>query len=464
MPTTSPGPAPNLTLRISDNRRFLAHADGRPFFWLGDTAWCLFHRLDRDEAAHYLTDRARKGFTVIQAVALAELDGLGTPNAYGHTPLNADDPLRPVEAYWAHVDHVIATANQLGLLVALLPTWGDKWNKKHGAGPEIFTPDNTEAYGRWLGQRYRDAGLVWVLGGDRPVETDSHRAIIRRMAAGLRRGDEGAHLITFHSQGAAGSAQFFHDEPWLDFNLRQNGHAVDYTGRYDQTRVDYDRTPPKPVLDGEPVYEDIGIDFDAAKHGHATAADTRRALYWNLFTGACGHTYGHNAIWQMWRPGLPPILAPTLPWHEALDSPGAAQMMHARRLLESRPFFSRIPDQSVLVPHPVPTVIPGAGRTFFAATRDSSATGVATYLMIYAPVGRTFSVLTNSILGGRLRAWWFNPRDGSAKDVGIRENSGIQAFTPPNVGEALDWILVIDDASSDYPPPDLAADSRTSAR
>jgi hypothetical protein len=57
-------------------------ADGRPFFWLGDTAWELFHRLNREEATRYLEDRASKGFTVIQAVALAELDGLNTPNAY----------------------------------------------------------------------------------------------------------------------------------------------------------------------------------------------------------------------------------------------------------------------------------------------------------------------------------------------------------------------------------------------
>ena len=66
--------------------RYLQYADGRPFFYLGDTAWELFHRTTREEARLYLEDRARKGFTVIQAVCLAERDGLRVPNAYGDLP------------------------------------------------------------------------------------------------------------------------------------------------------------------------------------------------------------------------------------------------------------------------------------------------------------------------------------------------------------------------------------------
>src|SRR5687768_17810389 len=69
-------------LRVSENQRYLQTADGKPFFWLGDTAWELFHRLTREEAEKYLKNRADKGFTVIQAVALAELDGLRDPNPY----------------------------------------------------------------------------------------------------------------------------------------------------------------------------------------------------------------------------------------------------------------------------------------------------------------------------------------------------------------------------------------------
>ncbi|MBX5439675.1 MAG: DUF4038 domain-containing protein, partial [Thermoflavifilum sp.] len=113
-------------LRVSDNHRYLVYADGEPFFWLGDTAWELFHRLSRDSCLMYLDDRAAKGFTVIQAVILAELDGLHTPNAEGHLPLIGDDPGRPDERYFEDVDWVIEQAARRGLYIAILPTWGDK--------------------------------------------------------------------------------------------------------------------------------------------------------------------------------------------------------------------------------------------------------------------------------------------------------------------------------------------------
>ena len=216
-------------LEVSENGRFLVDGQGQPFFWLGDTAWELFHRLNREEADRYLEDRAAKGFTVVQSVALAELDGLNDPNPYGHRPLINNDPTRPDvkegphNDYWDHVDYIVNKANSLGIMIGFLPTWGDKWNKKWGVGPEIFTPDNAEKYGQWLGQRYRDAGLVWILGGDRPIENDTQREIIRRMALGLHKGDGGSHLTTFHPTGGSGSAQYFHNAPWLDFNMRKMG-------------------------------------------------------------------------------------------------------------------------------------------------------------------------------------------------------------------------------------------------
>ena len=121
---------PNLI--ISNNRRTLVTDDGKPFFYLADTAWELFHRLTLEEAEIYLHNRAARGFNVVQAVALAECDGLNKPNRYGHKPLTDNDPTQPNEPYWQHVDTVVKRANELGLYVGLLPTWGDKWNKKWG--------------------------------------------------------------------------------------------------------------------------------------------------------------------------------------------------------------------------------------------------------------------------------------------------------------------------------------------
>jgi len=442
-------------LKVSDNHRFLVYEDGRPFFYLADTAWELFHRLNREEAAHYLADRANKGFTVIQAVALAEEDGLNAPNPYGHLPLVDNDPARPAmkdgprNDYWDHVDEIVNQAESLGLFIGLLPTWGDKWNKKWGVGPEIFTPENAEAYGRWLGARYKDKPVIWIVGGDRPVDNDQHRAIIEAMALGLRKGDGGTHLISFHPTGGHGSSEYYPAAPWLDFNMRQNGHVAEFTGRYDKTREDYDRKPIKPVLDAEPIYEDHPVSFKADAFGHSTASDVRRPLYWDLFTGACGHTYGHHSVWQMWSDRVPPKNNPLLHWDEAISQPGAGQMQFARWLLESRPFLTRIPDDSVIVEGKVKTAVPGAGRYRFVATRDSE----GSYAMVYAPCGREFSVRLDKVAGPKVIAWWFNPRTGEATLIGEFDNRNVRKFRAPNPGDDLDWVLVLDNALKQFPPP-----------
>ena len=306
-------------LRVSDNRRFLVTEEGKPFFWLGDTTWELFHRLDRGDAERLIRHRAAQRYNVLQAVAVAELDGHSVPNAYGHLPFEDLDPARPAvkegpaDDYWDHVDFVVRTANDHGLYVGFLPTWGRFWHDRQGGTKPLFDAAKAEAYGEWLGRRYRDAGLVWILGGDRPVEDDGQREVLRAMARGLGRGDGGRHLKTFHPPGGVGSSKFFPDEAWLDFHMRQNGHGTEYNDRYSNTRADYDRTPVKPVLDGEPVYEGHPVSFNAKGLGHTVAADVRRALYWDLFGGAFGHTYGHHSVWQMWSEGKAPINSPLMP-------------------------------------------------------------------------------------------------------------------------------------------------------
>ncbi len=450
-------------LKVSENKRFIVTADGKPFFYLGDTAWELFHRTNREEAERFLKNRASKGFTVIQAVALAELDGLNDPNSYGHRPLVNNDPTTPdvkdgaSNDYWDHVDFIVKRAGELGMYIGFLPTWGDKYNKKWGMGPEIFTPQNAAQYGEWLGKRYKDAtNIIWILGGDRPLETETHKEVNRSLARGLRKGDGGAHMITFHPTGGASSSQHLHNDEWLDFNMRQNGHVAEFTGRYDKTREDYDRTPIKPVLDGEPIYEDHPVNFKAKEFGHSVATDVRRPLYWNLFTGAFGHTYGHHSVWQMWQPSRKPINNPLMNWAEALDQLGAAQMQHGRRLIESRPFLTRVPDDSLIVTHKpdgvdIATALPGAGLKRFVATRDST----GSYAMVYAPTGRTFKINLTKLSGEKVRGWWFNPRDGKARLIGEWTKTNEREFITPTPGEDIDWVLVIDDASKKFAAPGL---------
>ena len=443
------------SLKVSDNKRFLVTADGKPFFYLGDTTWELFHRLNREEAVKFLDNRMAKKFNVLQSVAIAELEGHTDPNAYGHLPFIDLDVTKPAvkdgpqNDYWDHVDFIVTEANKRGLYIGFLPTWGRFWHDTNKDRKPLFTVANAEVYGEWLGKRYKDAGLIWILGGDRNVDNDEQKEILRAMARGLRKGDGGAHLMTLHPTGGGGSAKWFHDDAWLDFNMRQNGHVAEFTERYTQTRVDYDRTPTKPVIDGEPIYEDHPVSFDAKKLGHSISSDVRRPLYWNLFSGAFGHTYGHHSVWQMWSPGKAPINNPLMPWSEAMDQPGAAQMQHGRALIESRPFLTRIPDDSIIVTDRVPTSVPGAGRYHFAATRDTD----GTYAMVYAPIGRSFKVRMDAIKGPKVKAWWFNPRNGKATSIGTFDNKGEREFMPPDKGEMIDWVLVLDDVAKKYAAP-----------
>ncbi len=56
-------------LVVKQDAAFIETSDGKPFLWLGDTAWELFNSLNKDEIIKYLDNRKSKGFTVIQAAA-----------------------------------------------------------------------------------------------------------------------------------------------------------------------------------------------------------------------------------------------------------------------------------------------------------------------------------------------------------------------------------------------------------
>jgi hypothetical protein len=433
----TPGP-----LAVSDDGRRIVTSEGEPFFWLGDTAWELFHRLDREEADRYLEDRARKGFNVIQAVVLAELDGLHTPNAYGHTPLIDDDPSRPDENYFGHVDYVITRAEELGMYVGVLPTWGDKFNLMWGVGPEVFTPENARAYGAFLGERYAGDPVIWILGGDRIPGDDEDLALVRAMAEGIESGHDGLQLMTYHPSGGRQSWEWFGDDPWVDLHFYQSGHGDPDNPNYEVTTAGYERQPVKPVIDGEPRYEDHPIDWDPER-GWYDAFDTRQAGYWSVLAGAAGHTYGDHNIWQMWEPGRAPISSARTPWNVALSHPGSAQVGFMKELFLSRPFLSLVPDQSVLG-----DAFDGARHVRAARDREGR------YLIAYTPYGWPIEVDLARLAGEEARAWWFDPRTGAALEIGTFDEKEPATFDPPGEGgRGNDWVLVIDDAGRSYAAP-----------
>lgn len=430
------------SLRVSDDGRRILQPDGTPFFWLGDTAWELFHRLDREDADHFLEDRARKGFTVIQAVVLAEFDGLTEPNPYGALPLHDRDPARPNEAYFEHVDYIVARAEELGMFVGMLPTWGDKFNQRWGIGPEVFTPANARSYGEFLGRRYRDRPIIWILGGDRAPESDEHEAIIRAMAEGIGAGDGGRHLMTYHPMGGRKSWEWFHGDDWLDINMFQSGHSHYDAPNYRMIEEGYSLRPVKPVLDGEPRYEDHPVGWNPQK-GWFDAFDVRQAGYWAMLAGAAGHTYGDHNIWQMLTEARPPVSSARTLWPEALSHAGAAQMGFMKRLFLSRPWADLVPDQSVL------SGDAAEGAMHIRAARDQK----GRYLIAYSPYGWPIEVDLSKISAQNVRAWWFDPRTGMATEIGTVEGPK-RTFDPPGPGgRGNDWVLIVDDAAAGFTAP-----------
>ncbi|TAL77468.1 MAG: DUF4038 domain-containing protein [Bacteroidetes bacterium] len=430
-------------LKVSENKRFLVFEDGTPFYYLGDTGWELFHRLNNNDTEKYLENRRAKGFTVIQAVVLAEFDGLNTPDAGGNKPLIDNDPLRPNEAYFEHIDWVIKKAEGKGIFIGLLPTWGDKVDKQWGIGPEIFNKENAYKYGQWIGNRYKDfRNIIWIIGGDRDGGGDN-KVIWEALAEGIKSVDKN-HLMTFHPWGEHSSSEWFQESNWLDFNMCQTGHGQRSYSIYKRIIVrDYDLKPVKPCFDGEPRYEDHPVGWNSDILGWFDEADIRQSMYWNLFSGGFGHTYGCHPVWQFLIPGRDPLGHARHNWYDVIDLPGACDLIHARRLLESRPFLSRVPDQSLIVPAYFPET------DYVVATRGEG------YAFVYFPTGWTAEINLDKVGAKTLNAYWFDPRKGEAKIIETIPGVGTRKFTPPTSGRGNDWILVLDDISKKFKLPGL---------
>jgi hypothetical protein len=349
--------------------------------------------------------------------------------------------------YWDHVEYIIDQANARGLYIALLPSWG-RWVNAGRGDERLLTPANAQTYGEFLGRRFGKKGVIWILGGDRTPTgfEETWRALAKGIAIGVAgKEDYSAVLMSFHPRGSETSSTAFHNDPWLDFNMQQTGHGLaEKTMPWARITADYQRIPVKPVLDGEPLYEDHPLAFNSKVNGYSFDAHVRQRAYWDTFSGACGHTYGNHAVWQFYAPGRQPVNGPLLYWNEAILRPGAAEMQYVRALIESRPYFSRVPDLSVVV-----NPLDGADR--IAATRGDG------YLFVYSAQGRPFTVNMGKILGEKLKAWWFNPRSGTSRENGVYPNTGTKEFSCPSEGFGSDWVLVLDDAARNFPEPGRAA-------
>ena len=435
-------------LHISSNGHTLEMTDGSPFFWLGDTAWELFHRLNKEEIQFYLKKRKSQGYNVIQAVALSEINGLTEPNQYGEVPLINKNPEKPVEAYFKIIDFAVEKAAELNMYIALLPTWGRYWSEE-----KIFNKKNAYNFGKFLGQRYQDRwNIIWILGGDRNPKSEEEYEIIRQMAKGLKAGDHGKHLITFHPSGNNTSLSFFQNESWINFHMAQSGHAHRDMPNFLYAMNNKMIKPAKPFIDGEPRYEDLPVRFweiklkdDYNKHpypfpesktpfGYFDDYDVRRAAYWSVFSGAAGHTYGNGSIWCFWEEGRSAPIVIKYSWKKAMESPGGKQMQFLKKLIEIYGINNLRPDRSVIIDN-------WSGCSNYQSalvTKDNR------NILLYIPEGNPIKVSRKKLKYGKVYYKWYNPRNGTFSKKKSMDAPIVMKFTPPTIGKGNDWILVIE--------------------
>jgi hypothetical protein len=440
-------------LSVSEDSRYLVNADGEPFFWMGGTAWGMAEWLTREDVDDYLDDRAAKGFNLVQVCLFwgkREEDPVrfttNPANAYGHKAFvevgGKPDPRQPrvigggspqdPNDYWDHVDYVVQAAAERNMTMAVLPVWGRRYvNATHPSWSEpVFSVDDMRSYGRFLGERYKALpNIVWVLGGD--VQADAGGRFLdhyRSMAEGIITGITGETvrwnedsplwdhaLMTYHPDGSPlkNSSRWFHDDPWLDFNMIETHRHRDSV--YRAVRSDYSLTDPvKPTVMGEP-------DYEGARPNMVTAGiHVRRQALQSYFAGAAGFTYGGKID----RDGNGPLWTPYRNWRDMLDMEGARSMANIKSFCLDHSWPQWIPDQ----------------RIFLSGTGEGETRKVAVFAfadstsLVYFPDSSTATLdVSRHFPGaGEIIVQWYDPASGTYADMhAITTPEARLTTTPP---------------------------------
>ncbi len=444
-------PWDNGRLMISSNNRYLQFENGSPFFWLGDTGWLVPQHLDRSEVEYYFNKCRRAGYNMVQ---IQVMDAVPSYNIYGQQSLpygwdfTKADP-EGVYSYWDHLDYIVRKAEQNGIYIGMVAIWGSQVQSGN------INAEQAKAYGKFLAERYKkNPNIIWIMGGD--IQGNIHPEVWNALATSIKSIDN-KHLMTFHPRGRYTSAKWWSKASWMDFHTFQSGHRK-YGQRMgnkeypipDSTEEDnwmyVDSTwaykPIKPVLDDEPSYEDIPKGLHDANEARWQDYDVRRYAYWSVFAGSCGHTYGHNAIMQMLKPGYPTGYGSdgtVKAWYQGLEDPGYNQMQYLSDLMLSFPYFERIPDQSIIVGKN------GLKYDRLIATRGKD------YLMVYNYNSNVMKIDLRKISGKKKLLWWFNPSDGAISFIGTADNT-IITMSPQieKTDKINDRVLIAIDAEKNY--------------
>lgn len=417
-------------LRVSKNRRYLEHADGTPFFWMGDTAWNGLIKSSPQEWEWYLNDRAAKGFTVIQTIATHW--NAGAADSRGRTAYTGIERISIDPAFFADTDLRQNAINAHGLISSTILAHD---SGRNGPSPGMRLPDaQVLVLVRYLIARYGAHQVAWSLAGDRLYRypgDDRWKRIGRAVF-----GEHPVRLATVHAGPKVWAAEDFRGEPWYSFNGYQSGH---WDGEVylrwlceGPPAQDWRKEPGLPSINLEPNYEG----YQSGTSGKPfTDAEVRRAAYWSLLVApTAGVGYGAHGLWS-WQASAAaaanhPEAGVARPWTEALGFPGSTGMKHAKSLFTSIPWWRLAPAQELLAEQPGDQDV-----RHFAAMAQTSDRALA---LCYIPLGDAVTVRTSALDHPR-EAHWYNPRSGKwAARVPVRGYR--QTFQPPDDG---DWVLVI---------------------
>lgn len=413
---------------LSEDRRSFRHADGTPFFWLGDTAWNGVIRGDDGNWGRFLGMRALQRFTVAQFVASHwrgdALDETGEPSC------TEEHPIRVNPAFFQRIDRRVAMVNEAGIVAAPVALWS---LLKTDIGYKLAEDDATRM-AAYIVARYDAHQVVWLLGGDaryQEIGVERWKRIGREV---FRFGHD--RLAGLHPCGVNWVGEEFRGEPWYDFVGYQSGHGDgDDDLRWlvqGPPSTEWRKEPALPVVNLEPNYE------TAYGYQHKTRFEdshVRRAAYWSLLVSpSAGLTYGNDAIWN-WNSTTGPSeghggwhLSRVSPWHTGLDTPGIRSMTVLRGIFDRLEWWTLVPAPDLLSEQPGDADL----AAFVAVAR--SAAGV---VVCYSPCGGTLRFGADRALPSLARR--VNPRTG---EWSAPEPVRGGMLTLPS-GE--DWLVVLSD-------------------
>ena len=444
-------------LRVAAHRRALAYGDGSPFFYLGDTAWEMTWRSTMDEVRQYISTRKAQGFTAVQLVAMQHLGLLdeGVINQNGEPFFTNKNFLSPNPRYFAYMDSIVTMLNDSGLVAVIVPAWSRGMTEStHLAWRyERFLPNAAVLQmGRYAAARYAGHHVLWIAAGDDWYNRDEQKVFWAQFARTIQETDGQQHLMTLHSAGYTASFDFFpNSASWLDFQTYQSSHDTPSNAPRTFAARGYALSPVKPVLNAEPIYEDITVAFwnERPNPPRASAENVRTAAYSSILSGALvGVSYGADGIWQWNSRRLPsPNLNPRFPVDSALRFPGARQMGILRDIME------RYAWQSL---EPAPLLVSAVEPSSVIADVASNEHLILAYLQR----GITKVSLETRQIAGMKFVRWHNPADGTVSAFqALPRLPSIAAFSPPSLTQ--DWLLVITGDTSQTGRTTIANPSNT---